>query len=655
MAWDGMAERNILNEFKEFDVDPEYEQFDDSDADPDYLPSEKSSSDVENAEEQAEIEMMAIQLEINLDESTIEETNSKDTKKTRKLKRNSGKSYITEKGVKVMQRECKELQQCRKKCNKKVSRADQLLIFSQYWDLGSYDLRAAYVAGLIDIQPKKTQRLVTKNPAEKIRSITPYYSLQINGKKIDVCKACFLKTIGETPKFVETVIAKLQSSGNIKDLRGKHPAAKKISNECLLDIKSHIDSFPAYESHYTRRDTSKKYLPADLTISKMYRLYCETREIHVSFSKYCEIFNTMNLKFKAPKTDTCNTCDVLKAKIDVAMDVEKALLLSEQKKHHEDADQAYRSKENDKSSAQADQSAKIYTFDLQQCLPTPYFQTSVSFYKRQLWTYNLTVHDCNTNQPYCYMWHEASGNRGGNEIASCLFSHLKSLPSHTKRVIFYSDSCGGQNKNTIVATMFLAFLQSQSEIDVIDHKFLVVGHTHMECDSDHAVIERQKKKTQIKIHHPRDWFQFVRTVGSKNSFNVIEMNQMSFLNFSLAAKSKLMWRKNDIDGNQFSWRSVRWLRYTKEHGVVEYKTSLNESEPFKKLNLRRRGINEIKADELQICYSEPIAISKEKKKDILDMIDLIDPEYREFYKNLPTSDVLNFHPDLTEFEEPNEN
>lgn len=50
----------------------------------------------------------------------------------------------------------------------------------------------------------------------------------------------------------------------------------------------------------------------------------------------------------------------------------------------------------------------------------------------------------------------------------------------------YSDNCGGQNKNSIFMAMCLAFLEQQDTIQIIDHKFMISGHTRMECDSDHG-------------------------------------------------------------------------------------------------------------------------------------------------------------------------
>lgn len=86
------------------------------------------------------------------------------------------------------------------------------------------------------------------------------------------------------------------------------------------------------------------------------------------------------------------------------------------------------------------------------------------------------------------MWHEAEARRGGNEIASCLFKHLNFIESTLTHVILYSD-----NKNSFVASIFLVFMQNNDHhcIETIDHKFMIPGHSHMECE---ATMPPLKKK-----------------------------------------------------------------------------------------------------------------------------------------------------------------
>lgn len=65
--------------------------------------------------------------------------------------------------------------------------------------------------------------------------------------------------------------------------------------------------------------------------------------------------------------------------------------------------------------------------------------------------------------------------------------------------------------------MFLWFLENQESIVVIDHNFLVSGHTRMQCDSDHAKIEKARKRYSAPINHPNNWTEMIRWIG-KNKF-----------------------------------------------------------------------------------------------------------------------------------------
>ena len=86
-------------------------------------------------------------------------------------------------------------------------------------------------------------------------------------------------------------------------------------------------------------------------------------------------------------------------------------------------------------------------FDLEKTLPTPMPSSSIVFYTRQLWTYNLGIHDLGTNEASMYMWHEGEGRRGSQEVGSCLLQHAQALPSSIENLIAFSDNGGSQNKN----------------------------------------------------------------------------------------------------------------------------------------------------------------------------------------------------------------
>ena len=150
--------------------------------------------------------------------------------------------------------------------------------------------------------------------------------------------------------------------------------------------------------------------------------------------------------------------------------------------------------------------------------------------------------------------------RGANEIASCLFKEIMALPTDIQKITFYSDTCGGQNKNAFVAAMFLAVIQMKESLEEINHKFLTSGHRHMECDADHSLIEKQKKKTGMKIAHPHDWATLIRCTNKKKPFNVVEMSQEDFYNFSDLLKNVFVKKRFCKKTKRFKWPKISMAR-----------------------------------------------------------------------------------------------
>lgn len=346
------------------------------------------------------------------------------TRKMRTEKRNHGEEYQSENGKYVAARKLKDLADCRKKCKERFCDSDRQCVFNEYWSLGSHSKRMSFISSLITSEIKTSEKKKIKDvKKQKMRMLIYKYFLKINEKLHEICKVCYLATFDESKKFVENVQLKARAtiSGSVQyDMRGHHPPSTIISEERLEMAKKQILSIPTYESHYTRRDTQKRYLPSTYTLAQMYSEYKSNCDIPISRTLNENLVHNLNISIKAPKTDTCNTCDKLHMQINLATDEEKLKLKEVLINHQTLADEAYSEKSNDKLQSLNDPTKKTLNFDLQQCLPTPQLETNVVFYKRQLWVYNLTVHDCDDGQAYCYMWSEVDGGRGANQIGSCL-------------------------------------------------------------------------------------------------------------------------------------------------------------------------------------------------------------------------------------------
>lgn len=123
---------------------------------------------------------------------------------------------------------------------------------------------------------------------------------------------------------------------------------------------------------------------------------------------------------------------------------------------------------------------------------------------------------------------------------------------------------------------------------------------------------------------------------------------MWFLDFSSLLKYQLVLRKKDEKGNKFSWQDCKWLKYERQFGIISYKTSLNGEDNFVNLSLRRKG-KYSKIINIPQTNIELLPISKEKKKDLWDLLELVPPVYHEFYMNLKTSDQSDLDPDLQDW------
>lgn len=116
--------------------------------------------------------------------------------------------------------------------------------------------------------------------------------------------------------------------------------------------------------------------------------------------------------------------------------------------------------ENDKAWALKEPATKrklcVANFDLQKVLTTPCTQVSSLYYMSKLSVWNFTIFDLGTKEGLCHVWNETTGCRGANEIASCLGKFIEDKASKgITEFVFYSDNCGGQNRNKIVFSMYI--------------------------------------------------------------------------------------------------------------------------------------------------------------------------------------------------------
>ncbi|KAK3924122.1 Phosphoglycerate kinase, chloroplastic [Frankliniella fusca] len=592
---------------------------------------------------------------------------SKEERLERQYLRNTGQKYLNSSNREVSARKRRQPHICKRGCHETITDEIGESIFNEYWEQGSHAKRVTYIASRVEICPIKVKkpRLPADHEKSHPKSVSHKYFFHIFGETKQVCKHTFLGTLGETDGFLRMAIKnKTESLSGVtkNDKRGKHTPAHKIKPETVEEVKQHILKYPSYKSHYKRADVGDtRYLPSHLDRKQMHSMYLEEGGTYVSYSTYERIFNTLGRAFKKPLTDTCEKCDSWKEQVKHAPDEETQEKLQQEWNTHLDrAQAAYDFKKKCKLDAESDPSMKVLVFDLEQVLETPLLTTGAAFYSRQLSTYNLTIYDTVSKITYCYMWSELDGKRGANEIASCIFIHfLEEVPDTVKKVFLFSDSTVGQNRNSIVAAMFLTVLQMHASVKTVQHVFLEAGHTRLEVDSKHSVIERKKSHAD-KINTPEDWYKLVSNLGASNKdypngrFKVIKMKG-SFYDFQSMLKGPLVRRTLTTTNDKFVWLSTPLLRYdANSPGKVFFKSNLDE-EGYKCLDLKRGGkAGKYSAEHLQnhlkILYNQPLPISASKKNDLLKLLRFLPPSCHEFYKSIETNEAVESDADPDAFE-----
>ena len=582
-----------------------------------------------------------------------------------KSSRNCGKEYISWKGKKQPARQIKEPcnNKCRIKCVQKINEEERNILFKEYWELGDVNRQRDFIARYVTVNPKVRSRVRRSKKigitAEKDdaadsdsydgnensrRNLTFIYCLPKDGNKVQICKTFFLNTLSISAQVVKTVFKKTGTSGVVsEDRRGKVCKNTLIDESVKQTIRDHINLFATVESHYCRQNTSRKYLPATLNVSKMYALYleyCQDNNIAkpVNEAIYRNIFNKdFNLSFFQPKKDLCDICH----NYDNSSPEQKLSLEENYRIHIKNKNAAREIKQSEKQRAN-ESKGKICcaVFDLQQVLQAPKINVGLSYYKLKLSVFNFTVFNLATKGCNCYMWTEVTANRGASEIGSCLRLYIIAQAENgIKEFSFFSDNCSGQNRNKFLYSLY-NYLTHKYQI-TIKHTYLEKGHTQSEGDSVHSVIERAARN--VPIYTPEQWYTVVRSAKRKDPYNVFEISKENIFDLKdLEKKTCINWEKDEENEKVFLSK-IKIVETNPEFpNTLLFKVNYEDS-AYKKLKLTEKGRKKIdvKIAEIKLkqCYEKEIPL-KQKKYNHLQFLcqkgAILGP-YHTYFQRLPFS------------------
>lgn len=548
-------------------------------------------------------------------------------------------------------------------CSSKIGTERQKEIFVAYYEGMNWTQKTLFIRSCVVRNPVKSKKSCQfPLVALKNRQFNFTYSLiDSNGLKQQVCRDFFMKCLKVSADRVRRALSSAVHNQPGTEKRGKHIPRNKTSDADKQGVRDFIDRFPKYESHYGRSCSQRKYLHHNLSLKKLYDKYKEEHEFKnlkfVSRNIFRQIFNhDFNLSFKRRHTDTCRTCD------EINTNLQSSLITVANKKRLTNRLMAHNHlvkktnaqfKLDIKEAEKSKDEIAILTFDLQKTLETPSLTASDAFYKRTLWTYNLCIYDEVYRQGFMYVWSENVASRGGQEIGSCLIKHFKShLPENTKIVKCYSDSCGGQNRNIKVALhlkKYLHELTPDSQLQTIEQKYFVPGHSYNSCDRCFGIIEKKKKKS-ADLYTPNDWINLIKDAKiSKPLFNVTVMEGHDFISTTELEKV-ITNRKKNTNGDKVNWFHIRTLSYHRDEPFLVYVVSIDGKQ--QSLNIKKKGFDENSFTTCNVpkLYPDGKSISIKKYNDLMQLLKYVPQEKHSFFIQLKTdeSEDYGFASDISE-------
>lgn len=545
--------------------------------------------------------------------------------KRRKGEEYQGRKRIEGKTVPILKNKKQLGQACSSKfCSKTESRhcnkfthEDRLKIFENFWKNMDWGQKKLFVSGLIDVIPPTSRRNNSSSVPLK-KAVTLKYHLKKYNKRLSVCKLMFLHTLGIGEWSAREWALKAHHRSSL-DVRKCNVPLKPQQNEHL---ESFLNGLPKMPSHYCRSQSTKLYLESIFKSQKeVYDVYvenCSEAKIQpLSITKFKKHFTKMNIALFRPKKDQCDLC---------CMHEVNNLSEEEWLEHQQRKEDARREMQADTARAKLDNSLLVISMDLQAVLLCPLLKASAIYYKRKLIFHNFTLYNNVTHEVTCYVWHEGEGNVTANEFSSCIVDYIeKNCNEQVKEIILWSDGCTYQNRNSILSN---ALLQCSVLKNVcIIQKILEKGHTQMNCDSVHSVIERKIRNRIISV--PADYVNIIET-ARKNPmpYNVIYLEHTFF-----KAYSQLKYYSSIRPGKKAGDPVVTDLRALKYNGsdlTIEYKLKMTD-DTWQSIPQRPGKFSDQKPVSL---YTTAPGIQKDKYDHLQELTKVLKADYHLFYKNL---------------------
>ncbi|CAG9814670.1 unnamed protein product [Phaedon cochleariae] len=425
----------------------------------------------------------------------------------------------------------------------------------------------------------------------------------------------FLNTLGVGEKMVKNWVSAAIKDGCLENsgmkqamIQEKKKSTSKIKQDIsrVKHLREFLERLPKIESHYCRKKTGKLYLEQNFkSKTEVYNLYS---------CKFSNEFEDLNLALFKPRKDQCDVCSSYKM---------KQVTEEQYVAHIKAKDLARAEKETDKARAIREE-IHCFVVDVQAVKLCPVLQASSLYYKTKLQIHNFTVYNLKNHRSMNFVWNETEAELDSSVFTTCLIKHLEEyLTNEKKNIIVFSDGCGYQNRNVVLANG-LSVLASKYDVE-IEQKYLERGHTQMECDSTHSLIERKLKNRQIFL--PTDYISVINeSRKTPTPLEVAYLNHDFFLNYNDPKKFRYSSIRPGKSKGDLKVTDIRALKYL-SNGEIFYKVAHDEK--YELLPQRKNTVNH--NSNYDNLYSNRLKISKKKWHDLQEMKSVLPTDVHYFY------------------------
>ena len=389
-------------------------------------------------------------------------------------------------------------------------------------------------------------------------------------------------------------------------------------------LKNWLTGLPTVPSHYCPNVPSykeKKFLEPGTTKTHLFREYQKAagqagaRAVGMTF--FSKIFDEEKYSVFSPRKDQCDICMGAKHG-----NVDQQIFNA----HIQSKNEVRAEKMKDKKAA--NDTVSVWTMDVQAVFTCPKTKASTMYYKTKLQVHNYTCFNLGTKEGYCYPWEEHEGDLSAEVFAYLQYQHfvkiLKAQPT-IKKIIVWSDGCTYQNRNTPLSNVYL-HLAKEYDI-VIEQKFLVVGHTQMECDSMHSTVER---KIVADIFTPCDYYLIMEIARIRPSpYHVIPFHHHDFMTLTGSYVNSIRPGKKTGDPTVYKLRA---LQYTTS-GNIRYKLDFASTTDWKDIPQRINMPTTLFKWKRLFNFQQPISLRK--FNDLQSMKLVLPKEAHHYYDTLP--------------------